>query len=70
MTEDEAVSAIAGALQVLEVEDGGDRGAAVSLSGDRPCERACHKNIARKTAGSGWRQGVIAELHQQDFPRP
>ena len=61
MIRDEAVSAIAGALMVLE-DDNVETVASVIV---QALERAnVHKVTAGKTAGSGWRQGVQHEIYK------
>ena len=62
MTRDEAVSAIAGAIQELDDEDV-EFVASVIV---QALERAnVHKVIAGTKAGSGWRQGVQAEIYKK-----
>ncbi len=66
MTRDEAVSDIAEAIRRLDSSDV----ETVALVLHRAIERVNVRMVtARETSGSGWRQGVITELHRQEFPR-
>ncbi len=62
MTRDEAVSAIAGAIQELDDDDVEFVASVIFQAIERVNVRMVQVG---KTAGSGWRQGVVAEIFKK-----
>ena len=69
MTKDEAIATIAGVLQDLDDDDVETVASVLYRAVDRANVNKIYIERKPGMGGSGWRQGVIDELHKIDFPR-